>query len=206
MRSEMFRKILRHGAAYFDEERNTPGRLVHKLISDTTSLNRIVGEKLDLLLPAIICSIVSVTLALVINWKLALLCGFQFPAFFLFRLVELRETGKRARQMAEEEKKAANLATVVLSNMSTIKAYTLQEHFNQIFCDALKPLQKAMKRQSCISAFVFACQFSFTYILIAITLHFGKVMMLNNEISPFDYLRYVHIKVCFLLVYEQQNS
>ncbi|VDN30474.1 unnamed protein product [Gongylonema pulchrum] len=48
-----------------------------------------------------------------------------------------------------------------------------------------------MKRQSCISSFVFACQFSFTYILIAITLHFGKVMMLSNEITPFDYLRVV---------------
>ena len=76
--------------------------------------------------------------------------------------------------------------------MSTIKAYTLQEHFGNIFYDALKPLQSAMKRQSCISAFVFACQFSFTYILIAITLHFGSVMMLSNEITPFDYLRYAY--------------
>uniref|UniRef100_A0A1I8EXT5 ABC transporter n=1 Tax=Wuchereria bancrofti TaxID=6293 RepID=A0A1I8EXT5_WUCBA len=178
LRNKMFRKILRHGAAYFDEEANTPGRLT-------------LGDKLDLLLPAVICSTVSVTIALLINWKLALICGFQFPAFFIFRLVELRETSKRQRQMAEQEKKAANLATAVLSNMSTIKAYTLQEHFNNIFYETLKPLQKTMKRQSCISSFVFACQFSFTYILIAITLHFGKVMMLSNEITPFDYLRVV---------------
>ncbi|VDN38674.1 unnamed protein product [Gongylonema pulchrum] len=41
MRSEMFRRVLRHGAAYFDEEANTPGRLAHKLISDTTTLNRV---------------------------------------------------------------------------------------------------------------------------------------------------------------------
>uniref|UniRef100_A0A8R1XQZ9 Uncharacterized protein n=1 Tax=Onchocerca volvulus TaxID=6282 RepID=A0A8R1XQZ9_ONCVO len=191
MRNKMFRKILRHGATYFDEEANTPGRLVHKLMSDTATLNRILGDKLDLLLPAIICSIVSVTIALLINWKLALICGFQFPAFFLFRLIEFRETSKRHRQMAEQEKKAANLATTVLSNMSTIKAYTLQEHFNNIFYETLKPLQKTMKRQSCISSFVFACQFSFTYILIAITLHFGKLMMLNNEITPFNYLRVV---------------
>uniref|UniRef100_A0A1I7VQ25 P-loop containing nucleoside triphosphate hydrolase protein n=1 Tax=Loa loa TaxID=7209 RepID=A0A1I7VQ25_LOALO len=191
LRNKMFRKILRHGAAYFDEEANTPGRLVHKLMSDTATLNRTLGDKLDLLLPAIICSTVSVTIALLINWKLALICGFQFPAFFIFRLVELRETSKRQRQMAEQEKEAANLATAVLSNMSTIKAYTLQEHFNNIFYETLKPLQKTMKRQSCISSFVFACQFSFTYILIAITLHFGKVMMLSNEITPFNYLRVV---------------
>uniref|UniRef100_A0A914Q482 Uncharacterized protein n=1 Tax=Panagrolaimus davidi TaxID=227884 RepID=A0A914Q482_9BILA len=75
--------------------------------------------------------------------------------------------------------------------MSTIKAYTLQGHFDEIFYNALRPLQSAMKRQSCISAFVFACQFSFTYILIAITLHIGKIMMLSNEITPFDYLRVV---------------
>ncbi|KAI1716202.1 ABC transporter transmembrane region domain-containing protein [Ditylenchus destructor] len=191
MRLQMFRKTLRHGVAYFDEERNAPGRLVHKVITETASLNRILGDKLDLLLPAIICSFVSVALALLINWKLALLCGFQFPAFFMFRLVELRETSKRQRQMSEEEKKAANLATVVLTNMSTIKAYSLQTHFDNVFCDALRPLQRAMKRQSCLSAFVFACQFSFAYILIAITLYFGKMMMLSNEITPFDYLRVV---------------
>lgn len=43
-----------------------------------------------MLLPAVICSLFSVTIALFINWKLALLCSFQFPAFFMFRLVELR--------------------------------------------------------------------------------------------------------------------
>uniref|UniRef100_A0A0N5AVA3 ABC transporter ATP-binding protein n=1 Tax=Syphacia muris TaxID=451379 RepID=A0A0N5AVA3_9BILA len=191
LRSEMFRKILRHGAAYFDEERNTPGRLVYMMVNDTSTLNRILGEKVDLLLPAVVCSILSVTLALIINWKVALLCGFQFPAFCLFRYVEISETSKRQHQIIEHEKKVADLATVVLSNMSTIKAYTLQEHFNTLFYDVLKPLQRTMRRQSCISAFVFGCQFSFTYILIAITIHFGKIMMLSNEITPFDYLRVV---------------
>jgi ABC-type bacteriocin/lantibiotic exporter with double-glycine peptidase domain len=73
---------------------------------------------------------------------MALLASFQFPAFFLFRLVELREATKRQRQMAEEEKKAANLATMVLANMTTIKAYTLQSHFHSIFHNALKPLKR----------------------------------------------------------------
>jgi ATP-binding cassette subfamily B (MDR/TAP) protein 1 len=82
LRGQMFRKILRHGAAYFDEEENSPGRLVHKLITDTASLNRILGDKLDLLLPAIVCSIVSVAVAFWINWKLAAFCSFQFPVFF----------------------------------------------------------------------------------------------------------------------------
>ncbi|PIO55354.1 hypothetical protein TELCIR_23260, partial [Teladorsagia circumcincta] len=92
------------------------------------------------------------------------------------------------RAMVEEENKAANLASVVLSNMGTIKAYNLQEHFYSVFADTLEPLARAMKRQSVISAFVFACQYSFTYILIAITLYFGKVMMLSNEITVFDYM------------------
>lgn len=37
----MFRKLLRHGAAYFDEENNTPGRLTHKIIGDTASLQTV---------------------------------------------------------------------------------------------------------------------------------------------------------------------
>ncbi|KAL7079080.1 hypothetical protein ACQ4LE_001579 [Meloidogyne hapla] len=191
MRLQMFRQLLRHGVAYFDEDRNTPGRLVHKLISDTASLNRILGSKLDMLLPSLVCAFVSITIALFLNWKLALLCGFQFPAFFFVRIVEVRETSKRQRQMAEEEKKAATYTSIFLTNMPTIKAYSLQSHFHRVFCDALRPLKKAMRRQSIVSAFVFACQFSFTYILCAITLHIGEIMMLANEIGPFDYLRVV---------------
>ncbi|EGT53021.1 hypothetical protein CAEBREN_05995 [Caenorhabditis brenneri] len=191
MRNEMFRKILRHGAAYFDEERNSPGRLVHKVINESSTLNEIMEQKLDMLIPGVVCSVFSIVCALWINWKMALLCSFQFPAYFIIRILQIREGTKRQRQMVDEEKKAANLASVVLANMSTIKAYNLQSHFYNVFCDALKPVSQCMQKQSLISAFVFACQYSFTYILIAITLHFGKVMMLANEISVFDYMRVV---------------
>ena len=44
--------------------------------------------------------------------------------------------------MVEEERKAAAMASVVLSNMTTIKAYNLQEHFYEVFTNALKPLAK----------------------------------------------------------------
>ncbi|KAK6760030.1 hypothetical protein RB195_021524 [Necator americanus] len=191
MRLTMFRKIMRQGCAYFDEQRNSPGRILHKIINDSSSLNKILEAKLDLLIPAIICPAFSFFAAMYINWKMALLCSFQFPAYFIIRIVQIKEGSKRQREMVNEENNAANLATVVLSNMSTIKAYNLQEHFYSIFTETLQPLARAMERQSVISSFVFACQFSFTYILIAMTLYFGKVMMLNNEITVFDYMRVV---------------
>ncbi|EYC03258.1 hypothetical protein Y032_0095g2839 [Ancylostoma ceylanicum] len=191
MRLTMFRKIMRQGCAYFDEERNSPGRILQKIINDSSSLNKIMESKLDLLIPAIICPAFSFVAAMYINWKMALLCSFQFPAYLITRIVQIKEGTKRQREMVNEENNAANLVTVVLSNMSTIKAYNLQEHFYSIFTETLEPLARAMKRQSVISSFVFACQFSFTYILIAITLYFGKVMMLNNEITVFDYMRVV---------------
>ncbi|KAK6062300.1 ABC transporter, ATP-binding protein [Cooperia oncophora] len=192
MRSTMFRKIMRHGCAYFDEERNSPGRILQRIITDSSTLNKIMEAKLDILIPAIICPRdFSFAAAMYINWKMALLCSFQFPAYFIIRIVQMKEGTKRQRAMVEEENKAANLASVVLSNMGTIKAYNLQEHFYSVFATTLEPLAKAMKRQSVISAFVFACQYSFTYILIALTLYFGKVMMLNNEITVFDYMRVV---------------
>ncbi|VDM74660.1 unnamed protein product [Strongylus vulgaris] len=167
MRLTMFRKIMRHGCAYFDEERNSPGRILTKIINDSSSLNKIMEAKLDLLIPAIICPAFSFVVAMYINWKMALLCSFQFPAYFIIRIVQIKEGTKRWLKQRE------------------------MEHFYSIFTKTLEPLARAMKRQSMISSFVFACQFSFTYILIAITLYFGKVMMLSNEISVFDYMRVV---------------
>ncbi|KAK6760032.1 hypothetical protein RB195_021525 [Necator americanus] len=191
MRLRMFRMIMRKGCAFFDEERNSPGRLLHKIINTTSALNKIMEAKLDILIPAIICPVFSFIVAMYINWKMALLCSFQFPAYFIIRIVQIREGTKRQREMTNEEHKTAHLASLVLSNMATIKAYNLQEHFYSTFNETLNPLILAMERQSMISSLVFASQFSFTYILIAITLYLGKVMMLNNEISVFDYMRVV---------------
>ncbi|KAK6760033.1 hypothetical protein RB195_021526 [Necator americanus] len=191
MRLTMFKKVLRHGCAYFDEERNGCGFILHRIMNDSSTLNQIMEEKLDLLIPAIICPIFSFIVAMYINYKMALLCSFQFPAYFIIRVVQIKEGAKREREMVQEEANAENLTTVVLSNVTTIKAYNLQKYFYSVFANTLEPLARAMKRQSVISSFVFACQFSFTYILIAMTLYFGKVMMLNNEISVFDYMRVV---------------
>ncbi|KAJ1365571.1 ABC transporter B member 10 [Parelaphostrongylus tenuis] len=47
--------IMRNGCAYFDEERNSPGRLLHRIINDSSTLNKIMEAKLDILIPAIIC-------------------------------------------------------------------------------------------------------------------------------------------------------
>ncbi|KAK5983131.1 hypothetical protein GCK32_010887 [Trichostrongylus colubriformis] len=52
LRSTMFRKIMRHGCAYFDEERNSPGRLLQRIITDSSTLNKIMESKLDVLIPA----------------------------------------------------------------------------------------------------------------------------------------------------------
>ncbi|ETN76893.1 ABC transporter, ATP-binding protein [Necator americanus] len=191
MRLTMFKKVLRHGCAYFDEERNGCGFILHRIMNDSSTLNQIMEEKLDMLIPAIICPIFSFIVAMCINYKMALLCSFQFPAYFIIRVVQIKEGAKREREMVQEEANAENLTTVVLSNVTTIKAYNLQKYFYSVFANTLEPLARAMKRQSVISSFVFACQFSFTYILIAMTLYFGKVMMLNNEISVFDYMRVV---------------
>ncbi|VDN34458.1 unnamed protein product [Cylicostephanus goldi] len=135
-------QVMRHGCAYFDEERNSPGRILTKIINDSSSLNKIMEQKLDLLIPAIICPAFSFIAAMYINWKMALLCSFQFPAYFIIRIVQIKEGTKRQREMVNEENNAANLATIVLSNMSTIKAYNLQEHFYSIFTKTLEPLAR----------------------------------------------------------------
>ena len=44
--------------------------------------------------------------------------------------------------MEEEETKAASLVADVLNNMTTIKAYNLQEHFYSVFEKRAEPLAK----------------------------------------------------------------
>lgn len=41
-------------------------------------------------------SVFSIVCALFINWKMALLCSFQFPAYFIIRVLQIREGTKRS--------------------------------------------------------------------------------------------------------------
>ncbi|GMR33914.1 hypothetical protein PMAYCL1PPCAC_04109, partial [Pristionchus mayeri] len=205
LRLELFRSSLRHGASFFDEEGHSPGRLTHKVINETASLNKILTSKMDVLIPAVVCSMAAIAVSAWINWKLTIICGFQFPAYIIVRFVQIRQGAKRTRQMLEEEKRAANLSTVVLTNMSTIKAYGLQSHFMMVFEATLRPLARAMKWQSLINAFVFACHNSFTYMLISLALLAGLHMSRAGEINIFDFIRVVLLtqfgsNYCSLLV------
>ncbi|GMT33882.1 hypothetical protein PFISCL1PPCAC_25179, partial [Pristionchus fissidentatus] len=205
LRLELFRSSLRHGASFFDEECHSPGRLTHKVINETSSLNKILTSKMDVLIPAVVCSLAAIVVSAWINWKLTLICGFQFPAYIIVRIVQIKQGAKRTRQMIEEEKRAANLSSVVLTNMSTIKAYGLQSHFMGVFEQTLLPLARAMKWQSLINAFVFACHHSFTYILISLALLAGLHMSRAGEINIFDFIRVVLLtqfgsNYCSLLV------
>ncbi|KAF8385740.1 pgp-10 [Pristionchus pacificus] len=205
LRLELFRSSLRHGASFFDEEGHSPGRLTHKVINETASLNKILTSKMDVLIPAVVCSLAAIAVSAWINCKLTLICGFQFPAYIIVRIVQIRQGAKRTRQMLEEEKRAANLSTVVLTNMSTIKAYGLQSHFMMVFEATLRPLARAMKWQSLINAFVFACHHSFTYMLISLALLAGLHMSRAGEINIFDFIRVVLLtqfgsNYCSLLV------
>lgn len=78
---------------------------------------------------------------------MALLCGFQFPAFFLFRLVELRESTNRQRQMAEEEKKAANVGAVW--RISKLKGFS----YLPLFFPIWQQLKRILSKITSITSF-----------------------------------------------------
>ena len=78
-RSTAFRALLRQDVAFFDREENSTGALTSSLSAEVKHLTGISGVTLGTLLIVSVNLVASLTVALIMGWKLALVCISAVP-------------------------------------------------------------------------------------------------------------------------------
>lgn len=190
-RSQAFRSILRQDISFFDREENATGILTSFLSTETKHLSGISGVTLGTILMVSTTLIAALIIALIIGWKLALVCMSAVPVllgcgFYRFRmLAAFQERSKKAYEGS------ASYACEATSAIRTVASLT-REHD---VWDAYHAQLAEQGRKSLISvsrsSILYAASQSLMLLCMALGFWYGGTLLVSGEYGMFQFF------VCF---------
>ncbi|OJD24290.1 hypothetical protein ACJ73_04352 [Blastomyces percursus] len=186
-RHEAFRTMLRQDVVFFDREENSTGALTSFLSTETKHLSGVSGVTLGTILLVTTTLTASCIVALVIGWKLALVCISTIPVllgcgYYRFYILAVFQTrSQKAYQ------KSASYACEATSAIRTVASLTREEdvcgsYHDQLAAQAKKSLVSVLK-----SSLLYAASQSMMMFCIALGFWYGGTLLGKNEYSMFQF-------------------
>jgi len=197
LRNEVFEKVLRHGAAFF--ESTSTGRLMSSVMNDIDKIQVACSDMFADLLRQIFSMIGLLIVIFGTDWKLALFALTLFP----FVLVPTARLGKRIRRTSRSTQEATSEVTQVLqeaiSGHQVVKAFGAEPYEIRRFRAAADRLLRMNMRyvliQGIPSPFIeFMGALTFVGLL-----WYGRVEIRNNVLKPEEFMSFL---ASLLFLYE----
>ncbi|KAL4777950.1 P-loop containing nucleoside triphosphate hydrolase protein [Aspergillus varians] len=190
-RSSTFRVLLGQDISFFDEENNTAGTLTSILATDIKNLAGISGATLGTLLIVTVNLFGSLTVALALGWKLALVCSTAVPLLLLSGFLRTWILSRfQARGRTVYQKSASGVSEAVTA-IRTVVSLTME----QVILDSYRmELQKQVRSDipSILrSSFLYACSEALQFFCMALGFWYGGMLLGHHEYSIFKFY------VCF---------
>jgi ATP-binding cassette subfamily B (MDR/TAP) protein 1 len=201
VRDQAFRAMLRQDVAFFDKEENTPGALTSFLSTETTHVAGLSGVTLGTLLTIATTLVSSIILALVIGWKLALVCISAVPVIIAagyFRYAMLAHFQRRSKRAYE---KSASYASEAISGIRTVASLTREGDVLAQYQQSLVAQQKASLISVLKSSLLYAAAQATLFLAFALGFWYGGTLIASREYDLFQFF------VCFMaVVYSAQSA
>jgi ATP-binding cassette subfamily B (MDR/TAP) protein 1 len=124
--SEYFKSMLYQDPAFFDQEKNAVGSLVASLSLHTNQMQNLLTVLGSLLVALVACIYCSV-LALVIEWRLALVGLFgSVPVVVLAGYLRVLSAAKKSKSLSEPLLNSAHYASEAIGAVRTVAALTME--------------------------------------------------------------------------------
>ncbi|PWY87115.1 multidrug resistance protein 1, 2, 3 [Aspergillus sclerotioniger CBS 115572] len=125
-RSQAFRVMLNQEISFFDKEENTTGALTSTLSAETKQLAGISGVTLGTILIVTVNLAASLIVALIMGWKLALVCISAVPVLLACGFIRVWMLDKIQRRAKSAYQKSASSACEAASAIRTVASLTME--------------------------------------------------------------------------------
>ena len=190
-RGEAFRSMLRQDITFFDREENSTGALTSFLSTETKHLSGISGVTLGTILMTSTTLGAAMIIALVIGWKLALVCISVVPVLLACGFYRFYMLAKFQRRSKSAYEASASYACEATSAIRTVASLTREEDVWTAYHDQLE----AQGRKSLISvsksSLLYAASQALVFFCVALGFWYGGTLLGKGEYSMFRFF------VCF---------
>eukprot|EP00172_Hildenbrandia_rubra_P004598 Plantae.Rhodophyta-Hildenbrandia_rubra.ctg9612.p1 GENE.Plantae.Rhodophyta-Hildenbrandia_rubra.ctg9612~~Plantae.Rhodophyta-Hildenbrandia_rubra.ctg9612.p1 ORF type:complete len:1208 (+),score=197.04 Plantae.Rhodophyta-Hildenbrandia_rubra.ctg9612:383-3625(+) len=146
MRSETFKAFLRQEMGFFDKKENQTGSLTSQLSVDATLVKGLTGDTFGATMQALSTILIGLGIAFTGCWRVALsvlavIPGVVVGGFFQMKMMTGFDSDSRKNYAV-----SGAIATEAVSNIRTVAALGIQDHFTTLYGNELdKPLKNGLK-------------------------------------------------------------
>ncbi|CEF59561.1 LP14331p [Strongyloides ratti] len=179
MRIKSFTNILYQDSSFFDNPRNTPGKLITRLATDAPNVKAAMDSRFSKVVRGILSLISSIVFAVLIDWKLGICGAFMFSIQGILQVYLARLVHKHNHLMIEKDE-AGKLAVESLEKIKTIQLLTAEDIICESYIKYSKIQQTMELKKAPLLAINYASTHGMQQLTQAVCYSVGLIFVLYN--------------------------
>ncbi|KAM0717727.1 hypothetical protein Q7P37_007579 [Cladosporium fusiforme] len=201
IREKAMERILDQPRSFFDKEINAVSRMTEGLDRNAEEMKNILGRFVGMIFSAALMSLIAVIWALVGQWKFALICLSAGPYVFLVTNAFSVVSGRWESISTDAAESASAIMNETFTNIKTVMALTLEDHFLQKYTVATNYALKVGFIRAILSGFFYGMSDSAGTFSTALIFYVGTITARDGGPSAVPGL----LQVCATLVFTITN-
>uniref|UniRef100_A0A0K0ESC1 ML domain-containing protein n=1 Tax=Strongyloides stercoralis TaxID=6248 RepID=A0A0K0ESC1_STRER len=194
MRIKSFTNILYQDSQFFDNPKNTPGKLITRLATDAPNVKAAMDSRFSKVARGILSLISSIVFALLVNWKVGICGALMFVLQALIQIYLSRLVHKYNQLMVENDK-AGKLAVEAIEKVKTIQLLTSEDNIFEFYVKNSIVQQKMELKRAPLQALSYASTHGMQQLTQALCYFIALILFLNNvsdKISAFQVIQILY--------------
>lgn len=176
LRVEALKRILAQPKAWFDKEKNNPGRLNECLDRNAEEMRNVVGRFAGYCFLAASMMSIAIVWAFIVCWKLTFVGLASAPFMYAFTRAFESVSGKWEKRLNEMSEQTASIFNETFSNIRVVRALTLENYFKQKHTDASNKAYNVGMHRAAYTGLFFGMSDSTNSFVTALILYYGAVI------------------------------
>ncbi|KAI9034248.1 P-loop containing nucleoside triphosphate hydrolase protein [Hyaloraphidium curvatum] len=189
-----FESIVNEDMYFFDDEKNAPGVLSTRLMTDPDAVRRAAGTLLGSILAVMITMVVGFAIAFVYGWQLTLVMIGCAPLLFGASALEQKALHGFTTQVKKAYETSSQMASMILSNIRTVATLSQEPTFTQMYAASLEEPHRWRNKQAVVAAIGTGVFQALLLVVFIIVFSFCYYIIVNN-IIPFTRVTVVLLNV-----------
>ncbi|XP_064966544.1 ABC transporter B family member 9-like [Musa acuminata AAA Group] len=168
-----FERLVHQEIGWFDKPSNTSGQIGARLSADASTVRKLVGDSLSLVVQNIATCIAGLAIALLANWKLGLIVLVLLPLLSLQEYAQmkfLRGFSEDAKKMYEE---ASQVASDAVASIRTVASFCGEQNVMDAYLRKCEAPMRNGERQGIICGLGYSFSFIALYCTYALCFYIG---------------------------------
>lgn len=201
IREKAMIRILDQPREFFDKEINSVSRMTEGLDRNAEEMKNILGRFITMIFSAALMTIIAVVWAIAGQWKFALICLSAGPYVYLVTNAFAVVSGRWESISTNAAESASAIMNETFTNIRTVMALTLEDHFLQKYTEATEYALKVGFIRALLSGFFYGLSDSAGVFSTALIFYVGTVLARDSGPAAVPGL----LQVCATLVFTIAN-